>query len=386
MRSRGTRFVRGSELAATAAAGIALAIMALATQQHAAPAPSQSLTDSGAEGWWSSPPSSAADPSLGHPQTGSTPYRSFPATPAPPSVGGSTPSPSPVRPVPSPPSEALPDDPPATASAAEVLQFPLRAAFYYPWFPETWGEPPAHSQHIPSLGFYDSADEDVIRTHLAAMSYAHIDVGIASWWGAGSRTDQRLQRILDVASEWDVRWTIYYEPEGTFDPGSAELAKDIEYIVTKYGGHPRFLRDAGQPVIFVYADGADACGMAERWEVAAPAVHVVLKVFPGYRGCASQPDGWHQYAPASAVHHQQGFSFSVSPGFHHYRESDPRLVRDLERWRTNVREMNASDAPWHLVTTFNEWGEGTAIESSFEWESPSGFGAYIDVLHREEGR
>jgi Fibronectin type III domain len=43
--------------------------------------------------------------------------------------------------------------------------------------------------------------------------------------------------------------------------------------------------------------------------------------------------------------------------------------------------MVASNAPWQLVTTFNEWGEGTAIESANEWNSASGYGAYLDALH-----
>ncbi|MFL5759808.1 MAG: metallophosphoesterase family protein, partial [Thermomicrobiales bacterium] len=47
----------------------------------------------------------------------------------------------------------------------------------------------------------------------------------------------------------------------------------------------------------------------------------------------------------------------------------------------NVRDMVASGAPWQLVTTFNEWGEGTAVESATEWQSGSGYGAYLDALH-----
>jgi hypothetical protein len=35
------------------------------------------------------------------------------------------------------------------------------------------------------------------------------------------------------------------------------------------------------------------------------------------------------------------------------------------------------------VTTFNEWGEGTAVESATEWASPSGYGAYLDALHND---
>jgi hypothetical protein len=44
--------------------------------------------------------------------------------------------------------------------------------------------------------------------------------------------------------------------------------------------------------------------------------------------------------------------------------------------------MVASGAPWQLVTTFNEWGEGTAVESAEEWASSSGYGDYLDALHR----
>jgi hypothetical protein len=43
--------------------------------------------------------------------------------------------------------------------------------------------------------------------------------------------------------------------------------------------------------------------------------------------------------------------------------------------------MIASAAPFQLVTSFNEWGEGTAVESAQEWASASGYGAYLDALH-----
>ena len=36
-----------------------------------------------------------------------------------------------------------------------------------------------------------------------------------------------------------------------------------------------------------------------------------------------------------------------------------RLARDFTRWTQNVKSMVASNAKWQLVTTFNEWGEGT---------------------------
>jgi hypothetical protein len=43
--------------------------------------------------------------------------------------------------------------------------------------------------------------------------------------------------------------------------------------------------------------------------------------------------------------------------------------------------MALSGARLQLVVSFNEWGEGSAVESSDSWATLSGYGAYLDVLH-----
>jgi hypothetical protein len=45
--------------------------------------------------------------------------------------------------------------------------------------------------------------------------------------------------------------------------------------------------------------------------------------------------------------------------------------------------MARSGKRWQLVTTWNEWGEGTAVESAREWATRSGQGRYADILHRQ---
>ena len=180
-----------------------------------------------------------------------------------------------------------------------------------------------------------------------------------------------------------LRWAIYYEPEGTGDPTVAQIAADLSYIRDRYAADPAYLRIDGRFVVFVYATGLDDCSMADRWKEAnTVGAYVVLKVFSGYRTCTSQPDGWHQYGPASAEDSQAGYSFTISPGFYKANEATPRLARDPTRWNQNIKDMVASGAPFQLVTTFNEWGEGTAVESAQEWATPSGYGAYLDALHR----
>ena len=270
----------------------------------------------------------------------------------------------------------------APVQADTQPSFPIRAAFYYPWFPEAWNQQGFNpfTNYNPSLGFYD-ASQTVTRQHIAAMQYGGIQAGIASWWGQGSKTDTHIPGLLQAAAGTNFRWSIYYENESQGDPSVAQLTNDLTYLRDKYGNDPSFLRINGKFVIFVYADGADACGMADRWTQAnTVGAYIVLKVFSGYRNCATQPDSWHQYSPAVASDSQRGFSYAIAPGF--WKKGDAvRLARDLNRWNQNVRDMVASGAPWQLVTTFNEWGEGTSVESAREWETGSGYGAYLDALH-----
>jgi hypothetical protein len=220
----------------------------------------------------------------------------------------------------------------------------------------------------------------VIANHIAAMRYGQIDAGIASWWGQGSTTDQRFPALLAGANGTDFKWTVYYEQEGTSDPSVAQIQSDLTYLRDHYAADPHYLRIGGRFVVFVYG-GGESCATADRWQQAnTVGAYVVLKVFSGYRDCANQPDSWHQYAPSSATDRQPGYSYSISPGF--WKAGEPvRLERDLARWQQNVQDMVASGEPFQLITTFNEWGEGTATESASEWASPSGYGAYLDALH-----
>jgi hypothetical protein len=116
---------------------------------------------------------------------------------------------------------------------------------------------------------------------------------------------------------------------------------------------------------------------------AATRFYLVLKVFAGYQTCADQPDNWHQYAPAVEADNQGSYSYTISPGFYKFDEAAPRLARDPARWALDVRAMNCSAAAFKLVTTFNEWGEGSPVESASQWASASGYGTYLDTLHTD---
>jgi hypothetical protein len=223
-----------------------------------------------------------------------------------------------------------------------------------------------------------------VDEHITALDYAHVDVAIASWFGVNTHSESvRIPLLLNrtAALGSPLTWTLYYEQEGQpTNPTVAQIQSDLAYIGTNYASRPAFAHVNGKPLIFVWTVN-DTCEVADRWRQASGgAWYVVLKLFTGFRDCAAQPDGWHQYAPSSAQQSHSGYSFSVSPGFWRADQPSPDLARDLGRWQQNVNNMVASQAPWQLVTTFNEWGEGTAVEHATEW-GLAPHGQYIETLH-----
>jgi hypothetical protein len=264
--------------------------------------------------------------------------------------------------------------------------FPIHASFYYAWYPEAWFRDPIfpYSRFDPSLNYYSADDAKVVRDHTNAMLYAHLDAGIYSWWGRDGfpPTDDRFWRYLAAARTTPLRWAIYYEREGYGNPSVETIRSDLEYIRDAYASQPAYLKVDGRFVVFVYGSADDNCDTVRRWREANTVnAYIVLKGFAGFRTCDAQPDAWHQYSAALPEYDYAPDAFMIAPGFDELSETTPRLARDPTRWRADIQAMVASDARWQLVLTFNEWPEGTSVESAREWATPSGYGAYLDALH-----
>jgi hypothetical protein len=309
-------------------------------------------------------------PALGHHRPGHSPGPKPSPTASPTPAPTASPTPT-LAPSPTPTTAPSPSPTPGAS-----LSFPIRAAFYYPWFPEAWDQQGYNpfTRYTPTLGFYDSSNPQVIQSHVASMLGADIQAGIASYWGVGTPTANRVPLLLANAGP-TFRWALYYEPEGSGNQTVAALDAELDHIAANFAGHPAYLRVGGRPVLFVWG-GLETCELTSRWSQAnAGRFHLVLKVFSGYRTCSPQPDGWHQYGPAVATDHQVGYSYTISPGFWRPDEAAPRLARDPARWAANVASMVASGEPWQLVTSFSEWGEGTTIEPANEYGT-----TYLDIL------
>ena len=191
--------------------------------------------------------------------------------------------------------------PPADTSQPS---FPIRAAFYYAWYPEAWFRDPVfpYSLFHPSLDYYSNADARVVRAHTDALLYARLNAGIYSWWGPDGYppTDLRFWRYLAAARTTPLRWAIYYEREGYENPSVEKIRSDLEYIRDRYATQPAYLKVDGRFVVYVYGGADDGCdSTARRWrEANTVGAYIVLKAFAGFRTCAAQPDAWHQYSAA----------------------------------------------------------------------------------------
>jgi len=255
----------------------------------------------------------------------------------------------------------------------------VHAAFYYPWFPEAehWA-----TKYAPALGKYDSGDPAVLSAHVSQAKYSGLDAFISSYWGRNSRTGRRLPTLLAAARAQSFHIAAYFEPESrSVPPSTTELRAEFDFLA-RLAADAAWLRVDGKPVLFIYNTGVEAsCQAMKRLNaINAGRFYLNVKVFAGYRTCVSQPASWHQYGPAARYDQQGSFSATVSPGFYKFNESAPRLARDLHSFRSALSRQQNSGAQWLLVTSFNEWGEGTAVEPARAWRSASGYGTYLDAM------
>ncbi len=283
-------------------------------------------------------------------------------------------------------------------------------AFYYPWYGTPSGPSgrwvhwnPAHANHdathMPAVGYYDSLDPETVRRHIREAKAAGIDGFIASWWGLGSFEDRALPVLLRVAEEENFLVTVYYEDAAT----PAQIVSDASQIVSRYTSSPAFLSIDGRPVVFFYVRVAEKFTITEWQGVFAALDARGQSVFaigdrldPAYLGAfqglhAYNPVGMtlaetaSQYAAASLAARLYGnlFAATVIPG---YEEGYPGATgpvaerADGATYHAYWDVARASKPNWILITSWNEWHEGSEIEPSVE------FGTKYLELTAEEAR
>ena len=313
-------------------------------------------------------------------------------------------------------------------SAAAEEQNTTASAYYYPWYGDDgrhWreGYPARGTSDAPALGEYASDDTETVRRHLAWSREYGVANWICSWWGPDSWEDRTLRhRVLPVLeAESSTTFCIFYEAQGllgldeekgiVFDAAKTEtFVSHFRFLADQYFSHPRYLHHGGKPVVYLYlsrtfAGDYERALLRARAVVAARGLELFLvgdEVYWGepevrrlslydaitsynmhgplhYAGAADWSrfvaDCGEVYGKYRAAAAEEGVRFlpGVIPAFdtagRHY--SIPRSLEAgagensfFEAMLTMAGRHLDPDLGTVVVTSFNEWHEGTQIEPS----------------------
>jgi hypothetical protein len=287
-------------------------------------------------------------------------------------------------------------------------------AFYYPWYgnPQVSGswvhwqgvDPVNHTidnaTHYPELGAYDSHDPAVVAQHVSWAAQSGITGFISSWWGPGSFEDRSLPLLLDAARQTNLAVTAYFEQVRGSTPTRESALADVLYLLNTYGSDPAWLRADGKPVLFVYSRALGQIGLSDwQWVISQTdqiypggAVFIgdqisdaAAQVFDGVHtynvtgstanSTLAQIQAWaHTTYPAwvaTAQRHDDISTLTVIPGYDDSKlnRPPPRPITDRygdATYATLWQEAIAADPDWILLTSWNEWHEGSEIEPSDE--------------------
>lgn len=251
--------------------------------------------------------------------------------------------------------------------------------------------------HYPDGGPYDSRDPVRIRSQLVMARDAGLDGFLVSWWGRESEEALGLDALFREAAGTGLLLAPYYETGGLWPRGAPGVAADLASLLDRHGRDPAWLRVAGVPVVFLYAshrlrapawDAIRARLAAEgrrvflvgdapspEWLAARPdwarrfdALHTYTPIVFLARG-RDVPDVYRRYRDLARAGGRV-FVPAVAPGFDDRQVRTPGTVVDRAGGATYDRTWEAAltiDPPWVLVSSWNEWHEGSEIEPSEEY-------------------
>ena len=288
-------------------------------------------------------------------------------------------------------------------------------AFYYPWYGvdrsgkagRHWGDINAAGHeasataHYPACGVYNSLDPTLVKSHIDLAKSNGVTGFIVSWWGQQSkqtRDDSSVPLMLQCAEREHFKISVYWEQvPGTGAERNARAINDLVYLVTRFGTNDAFLKVGRQPVIFIYErvlsqipkaswpaiiSGARAKAgpfllIADKYE------ETNARLFDGLhryniswagvgktpaelRAWAAQYDG--DGVKLARQYHRISCA-TVIPGYNDTKMRKPGRNVDRQNgqvYRTLWEEAIRANPDWIVITSWNEWLEGSEIEPSVE--------------------
>ncbi|MBN1261234.1 MAG: glycoside hydrolase family 99-like domain-containing protein [Anaerolineae bacterium] len=265
----------------------------------------------------------------------------------------------------------------------------LVLAFYYAWFDaSTWTLPLPDQPNAP----YISADPMVIESHVLQAKQVGIDALVLDWYGpqvTNNQTETNFRILLDKAMAHGMKAALTVDIPGPFINNLNDLTNALIVVRDQHAPHGAYLRVGGKPVVFFWKQDIFP---VETWVALRQQIdpnHTMLWIAEGIHPEHLQVfDGLYLYSvawsadPASVLIRwgnevrEWGQSLgayrywvaTVMPGYNDLATGrGDAFVRDRaggayyqETWSGAIQ----SNADWVVITSFNEWLEGTHIEPS----------------------
>jgi hypothetical protein len=285
---------------------------------------------------------------------------------------------------------------------------PVVLAHYFAWYDgDGWDDCNISAADKP-LQPYNSDDPAAIARHIALAQQIGLNGFTLHWFAPGDRTDQNFGALLHLAEGSNFTASVVFSHH-IYHGGPASEQKIVEalrYILDQHGRHPNFLRLEQQPVIFftdVYRTPgsqspqqfwADVRAQVDpqrqsRW-IAEGLDASYLELFDGLyvfkiSHAAYPHDYWKSPRWGQRVRDMAGLTgqpklwiATISPGWDDRRsvcKADvriPNTPHNLDRadgatYEATFQAALDSKPDWLIVSSFNEWVEGSYIEPSEQY-------------------